>query len=103
MIDDPKTLEEAKHKRYGKWSGCPKGTAYDISRCAYEVYPGSGWIQYQCKRSHNYGPERLYCKQHAKRVCGKEVAGYLAVDHIDGNPYNNDRENLRIVDVRDNR
>ena len=34
--------------------------------------------------------------------CGEEVVGHLAIDHIDGNPFNNDRENLRIVNIREN-
>jgi len=63
---EPKTLEEAKAKRYGTWAGSPDGNAYDPDQCAYEVY--SAWGFYQCSRKNGHGINGLYCKQHAKMV-----------------------------------
>ena len=69
----PKTKEEAKKYRYTEWVGNPRGTAYDVSRCAMEVHEsGSGCLFYQCQRKPGHGPSELYCKQHAKRF--NEVA-----------------------------
>lgn len=68
MLDPPKTLEEAKKCRYNKWTGNPKGFQYKEERCAYEVHDIVGWGQHQCFRKNGYGPNGLYCKQHAKKV-----------------------------------
>ena len=53
---------------YGEWAGNPKGVREDVTRCVREVFPGSGggWIPYQCQRKRGYGPDGLYCKQHAR-------------------------------------
>lgn len=53
-------------RRYGVWSGNPKGTKYDPARCAEEVWPSRGWSAYQCSRACGHGPDGLYCKQHAR-------------------------------------
>jgi hypothetical protein len=66
MFDKPKTLQEAKAHRYAEWAGSPKGTAFDPSRCAYEMY--DNFIGRQCSRKPGHGPDGLYCKQHAKRI-----------------------------------
>jgi hypothetical protein len=66
MIQAPKDREEAEKYRYNRWASNPRGTKYDPTRCAYEVY--GGWIMYQCQRKPGAGPDNLYCKQHAKRV-----------------------------------
>lgn len=66
MIDSPKTLKEAKKIRYNKWAANPKGHPYVKGYCAYEVW--TGVHSYQCNRKSGYGPENLYCKQHAKIV-----------------------------------
>ena len=69
MLDNPKTLEDARVIRYGQWAGNEKGSCYDPARCAYEVYPKqNGWVPYQCRRERGSGPANLYCKQHAKKV-----------------------------------
>ena len=66
MIDAPKTLEEALKYKYNRWAANPKGDSYRMGYCAYEVW----WAvsSYQCSRKSGYGPDGLYCKQHAKMV-----------------------------------
>ena len=66
MLNPPKTLNEATKHRYNSWAGNPNGTKYDPFRCAYEV--PSNFLFYQCSRRKGYGPNKLYCKQHAKNV-----------------------------------
>ena len=51
---------------YGKWAGNPSGTKEDPSKCVVEVYRGIRF--YQCARKRGYGPNGMYCKQHAKRL-----------------------------------
>ena len=70
MINAPKTLEEARARRYGEWAGYPVGRRYDPMRCAYEVYPqgGHGWVPWQCARKPGFGPDKLYCRQHAAKL-----------------------------------
>lgn len=69
MIDYPKTLEEAEKYKYHQWPGNPTGNSYVKNRCAYEVWAQGGIIlAYQCLRKNGYGPEQLYCKQHAKKL-----------------------------------
>jgi hypothetical protein len=48
---------------YGKW-GYQPGTAPDFMRCAEEV--PHKWTWRQCTRKCGNGPDRAYCKQHAK-------------------------------------
>lgn len=66
--DDPKTLEEAKAKRYHVWGGMPKGVPYQPGKCAAEVY--SDHLFHQCSRKHGHGPAGLYCVVHAKKIKG---------------------------------
>jgi hypothetical protein len=55
-------------KRYGQWAGNPKGQPYNPKQCAHEVFPrGGSYITYQCSRKPGYGPDKLFCKQHAKK------------------------------------
>ena len=63
-------MGEIKGKRiYGAWAGNEKGTPEDMSRCIKEVTPNWGFmIPQQCQRKRGYGPNGLYCKQHAKIV-----------------------------------
>lgn len=69
MLGFPKSLEEARVYRYFKWAGNPTGTAYDESRCAYQVWASGRWIHaYQCLRKPGHGPAALYCKQHSRKV-----------------------------------
>ncbi len=51
--------------RYGEWSGHPKGVAADPERCAYEIW--TDWRSSQCLRKRGHGPEKAFCKQHAKQ------------------------------------
>lgn len=53
-------------QRYGCWAGNPKGVAEDTEDCIEEVWSEVSWIPYQCSRKRGYGPDKLYCKQHAK-------------------------------------
>ncbi|CAB5223449.1 hypothetical protein UFOVP383_49 [uncultured Caudovirales phage] len=50
-------------RRYGQWGGNPKGHPEDPTRCIEEVWP----FPRQCTRKRGYGPDGLYCKQHAKQ------------------------------------
>jgi hypothetical protein len=68
MIDTPLTLEQAQKYRYNQWGGNPNGTRYDPSRCAMEVM--NNWLFRQCSRNNGFGPQGLYCKQHAKLWLG---------------------------------
>ena len=69
MLNRPKTIEEARKYKYGHWAGNPSGNKYDENDCAYEVWEQGRVINaYQCSRKNGYGPEGLYCKQHAKMV-----------------------------------
>lgn len=69
MLDVPRTLEEAKQYRYHKWAGNPEGDPYRVGDCAFEVWgQGYGISCWQCLRKNGYGPDGLYCKQHAKKV-----------------------------------
>ena len=67
-MHNPKTIEEATAYRYTEWAGNQDGTEYDPKRCAYEVWPSSRWLPAQCLRKNGYGPDHLYCKQHAKKL-----------------------------------
>lgn len=37
-----------------------------------------------------------------KKVVGKPWPKWAAIHHIDGDPLNNEPENLRVVDIREN-
>ena len=69
MWNPPKSSQEAKEYRYGVWTGCPKGRAHVPARCAWEVMErGRGMLYFQCRKPAVFGPENLYCKQHARVV-----------------------------------
>lgn len=59
-------------RRYGRWAGNPKGVPENTEKCAANI-----WIDmrsFQCDRKRGFGPNGLYCKQHAKMIeAGKEV------------------------------
>lgn len=56
---------------YGKWGGNPNGTRENPDRCIEEVRPD--WVSQQCSRKRGHGPDRNYCKQHAKRYDKNET------------------------------
>ena len=60
-------MSERKEQRYNQWAGNPRGDLEDKTRCIKEVQDSSGWHFYQCQRKRGYGPDGLYCKQHAKK------------------------------------
>lgn len=66
MIDTPKTIEEARKYRYRLWAGNPNGKPYREGYCAWEIY--DNFLGCQCSQKNGYGPGRLYCKQHAKKL-----------------------------------
>ena len=74
MIDWPRTLAEAKKRRYGVWVNEPRGRHFREQHCAYEIsYPGGlgqGWRQ--CFRRGGYGPSNLYCRQHAEKIAKED-------------------------------
>jgi hypothetical protein len=54
-------------RRYNKWAGNSEGTKEDITRCIVQVSDrGKFSLFYQCRRKRGYGPNNLFCKQHAK-------------------------------------
>jgi hypothetical protein len=59
-------------RTYGKWAGNPKGIPEDPTRCVESVSDFTGWLSYQCARKRGYGPNKEYCKQHAKRLERRE-------------------------------
>ena len=54
-------------RTYDQWAGNPQGIPEDETCCIKEVQDPTGWHFYQCQRKRGYGPDGLYCKQHAKR------------------------------------
>lgn len=62
MINPPKTIEEARAYRYGKWGGNERGTPYKEGFCAEGVWTNERWSrEYQCERKATKG---LFCGQH---------------------------------------
>jgi len=53
-------------RRYGKWAGEPDGRPEDSQRCVAEVV--EDFIVRQCRHKRGYGPDGLFCKQHAKQL-----------------------------------
>ena len=49
----PDSLESARGYRYDRWSGNPKGTAFDPERCYVEIQVG-GWLVCQCPNKEKY-------------------------------------------------
>ena len=68
MRNPPRTFEEAKRYRYGKWVGDEKGIAYQEGFCAYSIWPKDSWVSRQCQRRNGHGVAGLYCAQHARKV-----------------------------------
>lgn len=69
LSDWSKSRKEAEATKYNEWAGNPKGTPFNKMRCAAHVWDtGRGALSYQCKRRPAYGPDSLYCKQHAKKI-----------------------------------
>jgi hypothetical protein len=65
MIDAPKSIEQARRRRYNVWGGNPNGTPYKEGRCAEQVWQqGRGALSYQCTRKAVTGPDKLFCRQH---------------------------------------
>jgi hypothetical protein len=67
-MNGPRTLQEAKTYRYGRWSGNENGHPFRPGQCAYSVTPRGGWHSQQCVRRAGFGPEKLFCQQHAKKA-----------------------------------
>lgn len=84
MYNAPKTIEEARARRYGAWSGNPDGHAYDESQCAEEVSSHDGRMTnyYQCQRKPGHGPGGLYCKAHAKQYAGASMTWWYLSRHL---------------------
>ena len=61
MINPPRTIEEARKRRYGIRK------KYKERQCAYRV-SDDGWFFRQCLKKPSHGPAKLYCKQHARMV-----------------------------------
>lgn len=74
-----------KQRIYGAWTGDPEGRPEDPTRCIEKVWPPmwDGGPPYQCQRKRGYGPDGLYCKQHAKKI--KKGVGWEIKDKEDCN------------------
>lgn len=69
MLRAPQTQAEADKQVYNSRASNPKGIRYDAQRCAYEVWERHRGAQaWQCRRKRGHGPDKLYCKIHAKKV-----------------------------------
>lgn len=62
MLNPPKTREEARVYRYCSLYGV---RWYSPDYCAWEIACRKG---VQCLRKPGYGPDGLYCRQHAKKL-----------------------------------
>jgi len=60
---DKRLLQEVAMRRYNKSVNNPEGIPEDPTRCIVEVTGKS--TTYQCRRKRGYGPNKLFCKQHA--------------------------------------
>lgn len=59
-------MKEHKHKDvYGQWAGNERGYKANKNKCAETVF--DGYLSHQCSRKGGHGPNKVYCKQHAKR------------------------------------
>ena len=65
-------------RRYGKWAGCPQGTAEDATRCIESVY-GGFCVPHQCTRKRGHGKDGMFCKQHGKDPAAAYRAGLTNV------------------------
>ena len=55
-------------KRYGRWSGNPRGMIENLANCIETVWGREAWDHgKQCSRKRGYGTDGLRCKQHADR------------------------------------
>ena len=54
-------------RRYGVWTGNPRGIPEDLNNCIDEV-SHDGFKSYQCSKPRGYGPKREYCRIHTKRL-----------------------------------
>lgn len=61
----PMSKEDARKHRYGIESFNPKGQAYQENRCAFDIARRYG-CPGQCLKANGFGPEGIYCRQHAK-------------------------------------
>lgn len=72
MRNPPRTKEAAKKYVYGLTSFNPDGWPYNKRQCAWEITPIPKNIilysPYQCYKAPGFGPDKLYCEQHAKRL-----------------------------------
>jgi len=60
MNNPPKTIEEARAHRFGRY-----GHRYCENECAFEI---QDYAKHQCSRRKGHGINGLYCKQHAKII-----------------------------------
>lgn len=57
-----------KPRRYGVTSARPNGAPEDPTKCIEGVWGGYlSMFEHQCTRKRGYGPNGLYCKQHAAK------------------------------------
>jgi hypothetical protein len=54
--------------RYGCWAGNPSGRAENKENCVQQMFDQV--IGRQCSKKRGYGPDKEWCKQHAKKLFG---------------------------------
>lgn len=52
-------------RRYGMWSGNPKGVPENPTKCIKECFCNKRYRSHQCHRDRGHGEDQLYCRQHA--------------------------------------
>ena len=72
-MNNPKTLEEARDKRYNLKVDTFYSQSFKEGFCAHTVKNSLGYHSHailypQCSRKNGHGPEGLYCKQHAGKI-----------------------------------
>lgn len=67
MISGPHNLEEARKYSYDQTGINPQGIGFATWKCAAEIAV-SDWHYAQCSRKPGYGPDKIFCKQHARML-----------------------------------
>jgi hypothetical protein len=65
MMNPPKTRTEAEQYYYYGHNGV---MVFMNGRCAWELWSDGAIYCRQCSRKSGHGPDKLYCKQHARKV-----------------------------------
>jgi hypothetical protein len=81
---------------YGKWAGEPKGTPEDTTRCIVSIVDEKTKLTKQCGRKRGYGPNGLFCKQHADMLA-RNIKLQIPEDEPEANPNVNPTNTIDII------